>query len=246
MSFVKLEDPEIEVLQQLLPCNPLQHLPPQSESSTDQVMLAVQINGFACRGMAIGVCISHAIADTSAAAHFLKLWAAVACGDEKIDQGTAALRNEMGDEMNSYRPTRVEAVTALIWEALMAATAENGGNSPILAVAKAVHLRKRMNPPLPQQCIGNCSWCRFPFYEIDFGWGKPILYQSGLKIYRLGYFLDTSDGDGIEAWITLSKAEMAKLEQRPGILAYATFQTKHVKCLLLGNKCGSLSDINLL
>ena len=84
MSFV-LEDPEIEVLQKLLPCNPLQHLPLQSQSITDQVMLTVQVNDFACGGMAIGVCISHVIADTSAAAHFLKAWAAVACGADKIE-----------------------------------------------------------------------------------------------------------------------------------------------------------------
>ncbi|XWS64839.1 hypothetical protein CRYUN_Cryun05aG0038800 [Craigia yunnanensis] len=342
MSFV-LEEPEIEVLKQLLPCNPRQHLPHQTQSITDdQVMLAVQVNYFACGGMAIGVCISHVIADASAAANFVKVWAAVACGadnniiegviydcnslfppqdlsnfyrvlspiDEKIyvqlpedkvvtkrflfdGYKTAALRTEMGDELSLYRPTRVEAVTALIWEALIAATAEINGISPILVVAKAVNLRKRMNPPLPQQCIGNVSfstmissldvmiknrsslakkihesikeldddcirktymgtgewlnklmekaceefeknskigvfyftsWCRFPFYETDFGCGKPLWVEGALKVNRSAIFLDTSDGEGIEAWITLTKEEMDKLEQQPGILAYSTFK----------------------
>ncbi|XWS64838.1 hypothetical protein CRYUN_Cryun05aG0038700 [Craigia yunnanensis] len=332
MSFV-LEDPEVEVLQQLLPCNPLEHLP-------DQVILAVQVNYFACGGMAIGVCISHVIADASATAHFLKAWAAVACGADKIEgviydcsslfppqdlsifyrvmslvdennnvqsspedevltkrflfdgSKIAALRHEMGDGLNIYHPTRVEAVTALIWEALITASTENDGSSPILEASIAVNMRKRMNPPLPQQCIGSVcfvtnvrsqtekienrtslsrkihdsineiddeyirkiytngecfnkfmvkacedyeknskigvfyftSWCRFPFYETDFGCGKPMWVEGALRGNRSACFLDTSDGEGIEAWITLSKEEMAKLEQQPGILAYSTFK----------------------
>ncbi|XP_022719971.1 vinorine synthase-like [Durio zibethinus] len=338
LSFV-LEDPEIEVLQLLLPCNPLEHLPHQSQSITDQVILAAQVNYFACGGMAIGVCISHVIADTSAAAHFLKAWAAVAFGADNIEgviydcsshfppqdlsfyyrvmslleeynnvessedevvtkrllfdgSKIADLRNEMGsDGLNLFRPTRVEAVTALIWEALITATAENDRTSQILEASIAVNMRKRMNPPLPEQCIGSIcfvtnarshnekienrsrlsrkihesineiddeyirkiytsgecfnkfmeksyeeyeknpkigvfyftSWCRFPFYETDFGFGKPIWVVGGLRVNRIACFLDTSDGEGIEAWISLTKEEMAKLEQQPGILAYATF-----------------------
>lgn len=339
MSFVLDQDnPEIEVLQQLLPCDPLQYSP-------DQVILAVQANYFACGGMAIGVCISHVIADASATAHFLNSWAAVACGaadDHNIEDGVvydcssvfppqdlsvfyrvmslvegnnneelsspdddedrfvtkrfvfdgsmiAALRNETnGDD---HHPTRVEAVTALIWEALIAATNENGygaSNSAILEASIAVNMRKRMNPPLPQQCLGSIcfvtnarsthlenrsilsrkihesikaiddeyirktytngeyfnkfmakaceeyeknpkmgvfyftSWCRFPFYETDFGCGKPIWVEGALRGNRCACFLDTSDGEGIEAWVTLRKEEMAKLEHQPGILAFAT------------------------
>ncbi|WRX25190.1 hypothetical protein QQP08_017677 [Theobroma cacao] len=336
MSFV-LEEPDIEVLQQLLPCDPLQHLP-QTQPSTDQVLLAVQVNHFACGGMAICVCISHVVADASAAANFLKGWAEVACGADiiegviydcsslfplrdmslfyrvmeillhKTNAGSpevitkrflfdgskiAALRNEMGDEINSYHPTRIEAVTALIWEALVAATAENVTTSPILEASNIVNLRKRMNPPLPPQCIGNVcfvsmvstptenienrtslarkihesikeidddyirkiftsnaecfhnlmekifeemkkssnigmfrfsSWCRFPFYETNFGWGKPIWFGTAFAINRNGCLLDTSDGEGIEAWISLTKEEMAQLEQQPGILAHAAFK----------------------
>ncbi|XP_021283302.1 vinorine synthase-like [Herrania umbratica] len=339
MSLV-LEEPEIEV-QQLLPCAPFEHSPP-TLSSTDQVTpLAVQVNYFACGGMAISVCISHVIADASAAAHFLNGWAAVARGADNIEgviydssslfpprdlsmfrkhvgrlvdenkkvespedkfvtkrllfngSKITALRNEIGDGLNLYRPTRVEAVTAVVWEALINATAENDGRgtSPILAVSNAMNLRKRMNPPLPQQCIGNVSfsklvsslnvkiknrsnlakivhesiketddeyirktftrgeclnlmekicekfeknskvgmfmfscWCRFPFYEVDFGWGKPTWFECPLRANRVGFFVDTSDGEGIEAWITLRKEEMAKLEKEPGILAYATFK----------------------
>ncbi|XVF49687.1 hypothetical protein PTKIN_Ptkin04bG0033100 [Pterospermum kingtungense] len=63
------------------------------------------------------------------------------------------------------------------------------------------------------------SWCRFPFYETDFGWGRPIWFGTALKLNKLAILLDTSDGKGIEAWIGLPKEEMTKPEQDPGILA---------------------------
>ncbi|KAL4278697.1 hypothetical protein GQ457_03G019110 [Hibiscus cannabinus] len=145
------------------------------------------------------------------------------------------------DEINNrsilhHRPSRFEALAALIWT----------------------------NPPLPQQCIGNvyrvkeveplmekttnlsilaeklgeavrkvddeyvrklgegdidyikflrnkaasdtfifASWCRFP-------------------INRTVVLMDARDGEGIEAWITLGKEEMAKFLQDAGIMAYCS------------------------
>ncbi|EOY22399.1 3'-N-debenzoyl-2'-deoxytaxol N-benzoyltransferase, putative [Theobroma cacao] len=72
--------------------------------------------------------------------------------------------------------------------------------------------------------FGFTSWCRFPFYETDFGWGKPIWLGTALRFNRAAFFLDTRDGEGIEAWITLTQKEMAKLEQDPDILAHASFK----------------------
>ncbi|KAK8664591.1 hypothetical protein V6N13_084372 [Hibiscus sabdariffa] len=348
MSFV-VDEPENEVLQRLLPLNPHDHQAPSSAGGDDPVMLGVQVNYFACGGVAIGVCISHVVADGAAAAGFLKAWARFACGSpdtietESVvyDCGSrfppqdlsefhrvtnpinekayvplpakdlvpkrfcfdgrkiAALRNEIRDESSWYHPTRVEAVIALIWEALIAATeTEAKPNAipqpPITVIGNSVNLRQRMNPPLPQQCIGNVSflvmvtsldektknrnslvkrirqsvkarddeckreimymgtgdwlndfmkkvceefekdskmgqffsvsWCRFPFYEADFGWGKPVWVEGGLKTNRTAIFLDSSDGEGMEAWITLSREEMEKLEQQQGIVAYSTFK----------------------
>lgn len=68
------------------------------------------------------------------------------------------------------------------------------------------------------------SWCRFPFYETDFGWGKPIWFGTSIRHNRTASFLDTKDGEGIEAWLTLNLEEMVKFEQDPTILASATFK----------------------
>lgn len=45
-------------------------------------LLAVQVSLFSCGGVAIGVCISHRIADVCSLCAFLKGWAACAFGDQ--------------------------------------------------------------------------------------------------------------------------------------------------------------------
>ncbi|CAI0428708.1 unnamed protein product [Linum tenue] len=66
------------------------------------------------------------------------------------------------------------------------------------------------------------SWCRFPFYEVDFGIGKPIWMCFFTMCYNLVVLLDAEDGVGIEAWVTLSEEDMSKFEKDVGVLKYAT------------------------
>ncbi|CAK7345066.1 unnamed protein product [Dovyalis caffra] len=325
-----LEQADINQLQQLLPFSPYGK---SSKRSTDQVMLAAQVNYFNCGGLAISICIWHAVADASTLATFANSWAAISSGsnnisNEVIFDGTtlfppqdlssfslhnfvkedelreivmrrflfdgskvAALRAEVGNGQYLDRPTRFEAVSALILGAMMAITGENEATR-INTATVAVDLRRRMKPQLPQQSIGNfcqvtianwpesesnvlnynrlagklhesitkmnndyirklhagggyfnflqkageearkgpnlrvfgfSSWCKFPFYEADFGWGKPIWSSPVLKLNRVAIFLDTKDGKGIDAWIGLSKEDMIKFEKNPSILTYASF-----------------------
>ncbi|XVF08754.1 hypothetical protein REPUB_Repub07fG0030100 [Reevesia pubescens] len=326
MSSV-LQEPEIDLLQQLLP---------SADADDDQVMLAIQVNYFACGGMAICASVSHVVADASAAASFVESWAAIACGgDARIDgvvyncaslfppvdlsnywkavskyldqlilpegnlvtkrflfdgANIAAIKKEIGKLAQPlyHNPSRFEAVSALIWSAMIATTTENYNDQTTSTASVTVNIRKRMNPPFPQQCIGNVahmklsepvigkkmnlsnlaekihdsikkvdeyyvrelhegdgylnmvksavegfkknkmfgfsSWCNFPFYETDFGWGNPIWFGTAMRFNRATFFLDTRDGEGIEAWITLNQEEMAKFEQDSGILAYASFK----------------------
>ncbi|OWM89719.1 stemmadenine O-acetyltransferase-like [Punica granatum] len=67
------------------------------------------------------------------------------------------------------------------------------------------------------------SLCRFPIYEADFGWGKPVWVGSAsLTFKNLIVFLDTKSGDGIEAWANLKAEDMAKFENDKELLAYAS------------------------
>ncbi|KAK8529327.1 hypothetical protein V6N12_060110 [Hibiscus sabdariffa] len=64
------------------------------------------------------------------------------------------------------------------------------------------------------------SLCRFPLYEADFGWGKPVWVSSAsLNAKNLVAFMDTATGDGIEAWINLKEEDMAEFESDEQLLA---------------------------
>ncbi|QDP16939.1 hypothetical protein Tsubulata_042462 [Turnera subulata] len=54
-------------------------------------------------------------------------------------------------------PTRVEAVSALIWKCAMAASKSNLGFHRKSLWALAANLRKRLTPPLPENSAGNCA-----------------------------------------------------------------------------------------
>ncbi|MCL7038624.1 hypothetical protein MKW94_020252 [Papaver nudicaule] len=66
------------------------------------------------------------------------------------------------------------------------------------------------------------SLCRFPFYETDFGWGKPSWFAlNTMAEYKNTLFLvDTKCGTGIEAWVSLEPEDMAIFEEDPDLLQY--------------------------
>lgn len=67
------------------------------------------------------------------------------------------------------------------------------------------------------------SLCRFPVYEADFGWGKPVWVGSArLTFKNLVTFFDTNNGDGIEAWINLDEEDMTKFEIDEELLSYVS------------------------
>ncbi|KAM5568089.1 stemmadenine O-acetyltransferase [Rosa sericea] len=67
------------------------------------------------------------------------------------------------------------------------------------------------------------SFCRFPLYDNDFGWGKPTWVSSPpLTFKNLVVFMDTKEADGIEAYISLEEDVMAKFETDIEFLAYAS------------------------
>ncbi|KAL1830112.1 hypothetical protein ACET3Z_008524 [Daucus carota] len=66
------------------------------------------------------------------------------------------------------------------------------------------------------------SLCRFPFYEADFGWGKPEWVTTGGMTIELAFFMDPKSGGGIAATVCLEEEKMVRFECDPDILAFTS------------------------
>ncbi|KAL0535319.1 hypothetical protein IC582_029648 [Cucumis melo] len=67
------------------------------------------------------------------------------------------------------------------------------------------------------------SWCTFPVYETDFGWGKPTWVCTPGRPYKnVVLFVNTSDGEGIEAWVNLEENDMALFENDSELLSFTS------------------------
>ncbi|WCJ42116.1 HXXXD-type acyl-transferase family protein [Euphorbia peplus] len=316
-----LKKPDAEFLDQFQPAAMI-----SSEAATGTLLL-VQATFFDCGGLAIGVCISHKIADAATLAQFVKFWSGIAIGSDVVapvfmaDSMFPPIKFSVPEESMDFRPmkcvtkrfvftgpkidalkekvasetspnpTRVEAVTGIIWKGSITALNKSNPNSirPPYLLSFAVNWRPRFNPPVKENYIGNlagsvtpkveeemelkgvvaaikkemqlvdnlvkklqgedgaavvsrffnevnamvassdkinlfiCSaWCRFGFYNVDFGWGKPIWVSTmNSNLRNFCFLLDTKDGEGIEAWITLSEEDMSLLEHDEEILHFA-------------------------
>nr|BDW80091.1 BAHD acyltransferase [Echium plantagineum] len=67
------------------------------------------------------------------------------------------------------------------------------------------------------------SWCRFKFYDVDFGWGKPevVSLAPGTR-KNIIMLMDDKHGDGIEAMIFLSEQAMPLFQQDADLLDFAS------------------------
>ncbi|KAG2667863.1 hypothetical protein I3760_15G134300 [Carya illinoinensis] len=311
-----LQQFDAEILNQFLPLGA--HTNGVNTQSME-VPLAIQYNIFQCGGVAIGVCVSHRIADGTSATTFLNAWSSTSRGDavaicpkfdvanffpkkdmnwynrgnllskEKVvtrrlvfnKSNIAALRKKASPATDSqamvqhYFPTRVEAVSALIWERLMAISKSKSVPAKFIRASHAVNLRARMVPPMPMHSFGNLwynasaivspnenvdndnnlvilgsklntaikqinddcakqlqsdaildslkkaferyhsitggmesfnftSWCRFGFYDVDFGWGKPTwVCCPNMPLKNLIVMMSTKDEQGIEAYVNI-------------------------------------------
>ncbi|KAL6195635.1 hypothetical protein ACLB2K_031253 [Fragaria x ananassa] len=70
---------------------------------------------------------------------------------------------------------------------------------------------------------GCSSWCWFPFYETNFGWGKPSWVSTrGFQVKNTVVLMDAKYGDGIEASLTFIEEKMAIFESNQELFAYAS------------------------
>ncbi|XP_050205590.1 stemmadenine O-acetyltransferase-like [Mercurialis annua] len=66
------------------------------------------------------------------------------------------------------------------------------------------------------------SFCRFPLYDADFGWGKAgWVSPASCGVKNVMILMDTKGGDGIEAYVTLEEEEMNVFENDKELLDFA-------------------------
>lgn len=68
--------------------------------------------------------------------------------------------------------------------------------------------------PNPANICALSSWCKFPFYEVDFGFGKPIWATCGsIPVKNLAYLMDDVGGKGVQAIVCMTVEEVPYFEQ---------------------------------
>ncbi|KAJ8427397.1 hypothetical protein Cgig2_027947 [Carnegiea gigantea] len=74
-----------------------------------------------------------------------------------------------------------------------------------------------------EQLLGNKNAEIFPFYNVDFGFGKPVWASVFPNPTRNCIFMcDTRDGKGIEAWVSLDDPDVAVFENDHELLSFAS------------------------
>ncbi|KGN52788.1 hypothetical protein Csa_014658 [Cucumis sativus] len=70
------------------------------------------------------------------------------------------------------------------------------------------------------------SWCKFPIYEADFGRGKPVwITVPEFPWKNMILLMDSKDGEGIEAIVSLDKKEMEVFLQNQQLLSFCELIT---------------------
>ncbi|XP_060174610.1 acyltransferase Pun1-like [Lycium barbarum] len=82
------------------------------------------------------------------------------------------------------------------------------------------------NTPFHSNIIDNffcTSLMSYPFYKIDFGWGRParVSFATG-PFNRWFYLLDNQSGGGVEVIVYLDEQAMAIFERDPELLEFAS------------------------
>ncbi|MED6141726.1 hypothetical protein PIB30_106410, partial [Stylosanthes scabra] len=132
--------------------------------------------------------------------------------------------SKLKDQFGSFNPTRVEAVTALIWKsALEAKRVNSSGLHPACMVSHAINIRDRMNPPLSKHMLGN-FWQQSVSPIIEFNGEVRLLDLANMVRETIrkvdADFISNLQGDGFVK-IIQSLVEGKMMVAQKGIPAYS-------------------------
>ncbi|KAM7528669.1 hypothetical protein LguiB_032079 [Lonicera macranthoides] len=242
-----IDCPQVELLDQFIPYNLN-----GSELVNVEHEVAIQVNLFNCGGIVIGICISHKIADVSTLCTFIRGWAAMSQGAQKLvaakelKHGTISAAFHTVNVRGRVVPPLPEATFGNIF--MMASAVTDNGADLNFLVGKLRESFEKIGGECLRELSGEngfgvlknnyreiskllshgdvelfrfSSWCKFPVYEADFGWGKPtwISIASSPKKGCV-FFMDSRYDEGIEVWLVLDEKAMTKFELDPELHSY--------------------------
>nr|GEV80859.1 acylsugar acyltransferase 3-like [Tanacetum cinerariifolium] len=241
-----------EDLDQLVPngqlWNKLNHTFEDIEKDKASV-LAVQVNQFACGGIAVAVSLSHKIADGSSLCNFFNDWAImtrlrsweqksfVFPGTKLNDLKLKVMAMTADSEQPIMNPTRLEVLNWLLYRcALRAASKSKSGSfkpTGFIMGIKDIKSEFEILQTMPLESVIeeeqrkgddyyiSTSICTYPLYGIDFGWGKPIKVSiAGTMANNNFVAVDTRNGGGIEVFVSLGKEDMPFFQRDLELLSF--------------------------
>ncbi|NP_001266195.1 AT1 protein [Solanum lycopersicum] len=115
------------------------------------------------------------------------------------------------DELNDF----VKLVGNTIWNTCEAiGKAESVDDISSLAFNNHIKGVEKLLQEDKMDVYGTTSWCKLPWYEADFGWGKPFWVSPvGLNLIEGAILMDTKDGNGVQLTICLKEKNMTEFEK---------------------------------
>ncbi|KAE8123972.1 hypothetical protein FH972_018885 [Carpinus fangiana] len=69
------------------------------------------------------------------------------------------------------------------------------------------------------------SWCRFPLYEADFGWGEPTwVCCPSMPFNNLAVLTSTRDANGIEAFVNILEEDVVVFDSDEELLPFVSWK----------------------
>ncbi|WOG93487.1 hypothetical protein DCAR_0312771 [Daucus carota subsp. sativus] len=140
------------------------------------------------------------------------------CGNFYLLSTTQVAAGGAGVELHSIVNLLTQTVKREVEKCKMILSVEGQ-----MSVSDGFHELRRILAKPKVAALDFSDWCKFPFYEADFGSGKPVWVSSvnssvanNVNLYSDKY------GEGIEAWVTLNSSDMLKFEQDSSIMEYST------------------------